>query len=156
MAGAFDPNVFLQATTSEPNVKRPPLPIQNPASPDGLYLGVIGEPKVTSGEKDGKVWYSVQVPITVQIPEPLQALMGGRKELVMTDRVFLDVTPQGTLDNAPGANRGQRNYREATDTNKPGDTFAWARIQGRPIKVQIENHMYEGEIQDGIGKVLKM
>lgn len=151
----FDPNLFLSATSSEPNVKRPPLPVQNPARPDGFYMGVCKKPSPASGEKDGKPWYSVAVQIELEIPEQLRPLMGGKPTLTLTDRVFLDVTPQGTLDSAPGANRGQRTYREATDLNKPGDKFNWLMIEGRPVKVQIENHMYQDEIQDGIKAVFK-
>ena len=49
MVSSFDPNVFLHAQTTEVNEKRPPLPADNPAAEDALYLAVIGEIKTASG-----------------------------------------------------------------------------------------------------------
>lgn len=157
MTSAFDPNVFLDAQTTEVNEKRPPLPAENPAADDGLYLAVIGEIKTASGqiekgERAGQPWVSMLVPLRIQVPSEVQAL-GINPELTLTDRVFLDLTPQGTLDNSKGKNRAQRAYREACDMNKLGETFAWRMLQGRTVKVKLSHELYEGNIQERVSGV---
>lgn len=152
---AFDPQSFLDAQTSEVNERRPPLPVENPASPDGLYTAIIGEPTTKTGEKDGKPWVSILVPLQIEVPQQLQEDLKLQPQLTLTDRVFVDLTPAGTIDNAPGRNRGQRNYREALDLNKPGDVWAWRKAQGGVVKVKIQHDMYEGNVQERIGGVYK-
>lgn len=154
MTSAFDPNQFLDAQTTEVNEKRPPLPAENPASPDGFYLAQIGEIKTSSGEigegdRAGQPWVSLLIPIRIQVPSEIQAL-GLQPELTITDRVFLDLTPQGSIDNAKGKNRQQRVYREACDLNKPGEPFAWRMLQGRTVKVQLVHELYKGAVQERI------
>ena len=155
---AFDPNVFLTAQTTEVNEKRPPLPVENPASADGLYTAVIGEIKTSSGiiekgERAGQPWVSMLVPCRIQVPAELQAL-GLPPELTLTDRAFLDLTPQGGIDNSKGKNRQQRAYREAADMNKPGEPFAWRMLQGKVVKVKLAHEMYQEQIQEKIAAIL--
>ena len=154
----FDPNSFLDAQVTEVNEKRPPLPAENPEAADGLYMAVIGEIKADSGtigkgEKIGQPWVSMVIPLKIQVPPSVQAL-GLGEELTITDRAFLDLTPQGGLDNSKGKNRAQRMYREATDTNKAGESFAWRMLTGKLIKVKITHELYEGNIQEKIGAIL--
>lgn len=159
----FDPNLFLDATVTEVNEKRPPLPTENPASSDGLYTAVIGEVKMNSGtydkgERIGQPWLQAIVPLTIEVPQQVQDGLGLKLEkgtLQFTDRPFIDLTPQKTIDNSKGKNRGQKMYREAADLNKPGDTFSWRMLQGKVVKVQIGHEMYEGSIQERIKNVLK-
>jgi hypothetical protein len=155
---AFDPSVFLDAQQNEVNEKRPPLPTENPDSADGLYSAVIGEIKADSGtigkgEKVGQPWASMVIPLRIQVPSAVQGL-GLPPELTITDRAFLDLTPQGALDNSKGKNRQQRAYREACDMNKPGEPFAWRMLQGRMVKVKITHEMYEGNVQERIAAIL--
>ena len=159
MVSAFDPNAFLDAQITEANEKRPPLPTENPDDANGLYTAVVGEIKTDSGtigkgERIGQPWISMVIPLRVQVPSSVQA-MGLPPELPLTDRVFLDLTPEGGLDNSKGKNRGQRNYREATDTNKAGEPFAWRMITGKVVKVKVNHELYEGNIQERVGQVVK-
>ena len=71
-----------------------------------------------------------------------------------SDLVFLDLTPQGTLDNSKGKNRQQRVYREATGMNKPGEPFSWSMLQGRTVKVKLTHELYNGEIVERISNIL--
>lgn len=163
MTSPFDPQAFLDAQQDQPNVKRPPLPTENPASPDGAYTAIIGEVKMDAGtigkgDRMGQPWLSAIVPLTIEVPQQVQDQLGLKLDkgtLTLTDRVMLDLTPQNTIDNSPGRNRRQRLYREACDLNKPGDVFAWRRLQGQVVKVKIEHEMYQGDIQERIGAVLK-
>lgn len=155
---AFDPNTFLDAQVNEVNEKRPPLPTENPEDPNGLYTAVIGEIKtdtgiVSKGDNAGKPWVSMVIPLRVQVPASVQGL-GLPAELTLTDRAFLDLTPQGGLDNSKGKNRAQRNYRDACDLNKPGEPFAWRMLQGRVVKVKVAHELYNETLQEKVGSVL--
>ena len=157
MTSVFDPNTFLDAQITEINEKRPPIPAENPSSEDGLYLAVVGEISTATGtigkgERTGQPWVSMLVPLRVQVPAEVQS-MGLPPELTLTDRVFLDLTPQGGLDNSKGKNRQQRSYREACGLNKPGEPFAWRMLQGRTLRVRVTHELYEGNIQERISGV---
>ena len=159
---AFSPEAFLDAQVTEVNEKRPPLPVENPASEDGLYHAVIGDIKMTSGtyekgDRIGQRWLLAQVPLTIEIPKQVQDGLGLKLEkgtLTLTDRAFIDLTAQGNIDNSKGKNRRQKQYRDACDLNKPGDSFSWRQLIGRPIKVKIDHEMYQGEPQERISAVL--
>lgn len=158
MVSAFDPNAFLDAQINEVNEKRPPLPTENPEDPNGLYTALIGEITTASGEigkgdRAGQPWISMVVPLQIQVPPAVQAL-GLPPMLTITDRAFLDLTPQGGLDNGKGKNRQQKAYRDATGMNVPGQTFAWRMLQGKVVKVKINHELYNEAIQERIGAVL--
>lgn len=160
MSSAFDPQAFLDAQVTETNERRPPLPVENPASPDGLYTAVIGEPKTDSGtiekgDRAGQPWVSVSLPLQIEVPQQLQDALKLGPTLTITDRAFLDLTPEGGLDNAPGRNRKQRMYREALNLNNPGDVWSWRKAVGGVVKVKLSHRMYEGNVQEEIASVLK-
>ena len=60
----------------------------------------------------------------------------------MKDSFFLDLTSSGTIDNGPGKNRGLRNYREACDLNKPGDSFSARMMTGKIVKVKVTHEIW--------------
>lgn len=159
----FDPNLFLDAQQDTPNVKRPPLPEQNPTRPDGLYIGIIGEVKMDSGtigkgDRLGQPWLSAICPIALEVPQEVQDKMGLKLEkgtITLTDRAMIDLTPQNTIDNSVGRNRRQRQYRDALDLNKPGDVWSWRKAQGQAVLVKLEHELYQGEIQERIAAVLR-
>ena len=160
---AFDPNLFLDAQVDQPNIKRPPLPPVNPASEDGCYIAVIGEVKMDSGvigkgDRTGQPWLSAIIPLSVEVPQQVQDQLGIKLEkgsLTLTDRAMIDLTPQNTIDNSAGRNRRQRQYRDALDLNKPGDVFAWRKLTGQAVKIKIDHELYQGEIQERVGVILK-
>jgi hypothetical protein len=154
---AFDPSVFLDATTTEVKEKRAQIPTENPDSADGLYTAVIGEIKTDSGtigkgDNAGKPWISMVVPLKLQFGPAVQGL-GLPPEFQVTDRAFLDLTPQGGLDNSKGKNNQQRKYREATGLNKPGETFAWRMCTGKIVKVKIVHELYQDAIVEKVAGV---
>lgn len=156
----FDPKVFLSATVSEVNEKRQPLPVENPFSPDGTYVSVMKEPTmeagmIEKGERAGQPWLMANVPHHIEVPQQLQETLKLPPVVVIIDRCFIDLTPQKSIDNAPGRNRRQRVYREALDLNKAGDVWSWNKVTGQAIKIKIEHEMYLGEPQDRIGQVLR-
>lgn len=153
----FDPQAFLNATVDTPSVKRPPLPAQNPASPDGLYIGILSEPvpKQWSSKDQTKSGVKMDVSITVDVPAEVQQSHGLPPTVVLFDSIMLDQLPNGGIDNSPGKNRRMRVYREAVDMNKPGDAFAFRMLTGRPVKVKVDHELYNGEIQERVGNVLR-
>ena len=154
----FDPNVFLDAQVDEINEKRATIPVDNPDAEDGLYTAVIGEIKTDSGiigkgDRIGETWISMIIPLKLQLGPKVQALELPA-EFQLTDRAFLDLTPQNSLDNSKGKNRQQRMYREATGLNVPGEPFAWRMLQGRVVKVKLAHELYEGSIVEKISQIL--
>jgi len=157
----FDPAAFLSATTTEVNVKRPPLPTENPASSDGLYTAIIGDlghrsGTIGKGDKIGQPWMQVTVPLKIEVPMELQQSMKMPPVVTLTDGVFIDLTAEGNMDNAPGKNRSQRQYRDATGLNNPGEPFSWAMVTGRPVKVKVSHEMYAGDVVERVGGVFKV
>ena len=149
----FDPSAFLDATTTEANVKRSPIP----AGTD--VIAVIGEPKArtwtgkTDPTKSGIV---VDVPLEIDLTAyPELAAFVGLPKVTLTDGLMLDTTESGGIDNSPGKNGKLRRYREALGLNEPGQPFSFRMMQGRMIKVKIKHRTYEGEIYDEVDSVAK-
>ena len=159
MTSMFDPNAFLDATTTEVNEKRPPLPVDNPDDTNGYYTAVIGEIKpasgtISKGERAGQPWLQMVVPLRVQVPSAVQGL-GLPAELTISDRPMIDLTPSGSIDNSVGRNRGQRVYRDATDTNKAGEPWSWRMLQGKVVKIKIIHELYQEAVVEKIAGVFK-
>ncbi len=154
----FDPAAFLDAATTEVNEKRDLIPTENPDDPNGMYMAVIGDittadGTIGKGEKIGQPWISMVVPLKLQLPPAVQA-KGLPPEFQLTDRVFLDLTPQGSIDNGKGKNRRQRDYREATGLNKAGEAFSWRMLTGKVIKVKVIHEIYNDAPIEKPGTVL--
>lgn len=148
----FDPSIYLDATVSEPTVRRPPIPAGRE------LVGVIQEIKSRSwrGKEDPtKSGVAIDVPIKFELSAypDLEALLGV-KEITITDGIMLDTTPTG-IDNSPGKNSKLRRYREALDLNKPGDVFAPRMMQGRLIKAKIGHRIVDKETFEQIDGVVK-
>ena len=154
----FNPEVFLDAQQEEVNEKRALIPVDNPDSDDHLYVAVIGEIRTDSGTigKDdniGKPWVSMVIPLKLQFGAEVQAL-GLPAEFQLTDRCFLDLTPEGGLDNSKGKNNKQRIYREATGLNVPGETFAWRMMTGQVVKVKLVHESYNDNFVEKVNQIL--
>lgn len=154
----FDPQTFLDAPQTEVNERRPPIPTENPDDSNGLYTAIIGEIStqsgtISKGDRTGQTWISMIIPLRIQVPTAVQAL-GLPPELQITDRAFLDLTSQGSIDNSKGKNRQQKAYRDATGMNKAGETFAWRMLSGKMVKVKIAHELYNEAIQERIAAVL--
>ncbi len=144
----FDPNAILDAQLTEPTEKRPPLA-------EGEYAARIGEisSRTWTGKKDpsksGVIW-DVKLHI---MTTPEQQASGYPPEVIITDGVMLNITPNGAIDNAPGKNPRLLAYREACDMNKPVDVFSARKMVGTMIRVKVKHELYEGSIFERIGLV---
>lgn len=148
----FDPSLFLDATTTEANKKRNPLPA-------GVeVIGIIGEPKVrtwqgkTDPTKGGIV---ADIPIEIDLSTTQYRELVGVDKVMLMDGIMLDTVPGGGLDNSPGKNTKLRRYREALGLNVAGQPFSLRMMQGRTIRVKIKNEEYEGELYDKVDSVAK-
>lgn len=158
MASNFDPKVFLDVQQTEVNERRQLLPVENPADPNGWYLAQIGEIEPTSGvmekgERAGQPWLSMVIPLKVDVPPELRDSLKLPAQLTLTDRAFVDLTPDGKgIDNAPGRNMRQKEYREATGLNIAGEPFAWRMLTGRLVKVKIFHDLYQEILRESLPK----
>lgn len=158
MNSAFDPTLYLDATISEPSVRRPPLPAGRE------LVGIVGEvkPRTWQSKDDPtKSGIAVDIPVKIDLAAypDLQQVVGAT-EVTLTDGLILDVVPgSGAIDNAPGKNSKLRRWREALDLNKPGDTFSFRLMQGRMVKVKIghriDNRVTPPETYDQIDGVVR-
>lgn len=151
----YDPNIFLGATLSEANVRRPAIPA-------GTNLpGTLGKPTMrqTEGKKDsnqGVIYTFCEIPVEVDLTtnQAIRELVGMDK-VTLTYSFGVDLTPQG-FDMASGKNNGLRQLREALDQNKPGDQFVLLAVEGRRVLAKIKNDPYQGEVFDKIAAVARL
>lgn len=150
----YDPSIFLGATLTEANTRRPPIP-------GGTTLrGVLGKPttRQTEGKQEknqGVIYTWVDIPVELDLsqkPDILQIV--GQEKVVLTHSFRLDISPNGQgLDMSPGKNNGLRQLRDALDMNKPGEPFQLLTVEGRPVMASIKNDPYQGEIYDKIAAI---
>ena len=135
MDSTFNPEQFLGSALNAPLTKRPPMAAGRP------FDATIGAIKVRSGTSTGKDgqprdWVAFDFPLEIEVPADLQAQVGQPK-ITLTDSVFVDTTPGGGLDMAPGRNRGLRRYYDATGLNKAGTTPN--HLPGNRVKVILKH-----------------
>lgn len=151
----FDPQSFLDASTTEVQIKRPPIPIGT------NIVGLITKitPSVWQGKKDPtqsgmKVDLSIEFDLNSH-PDPKIRQLVGVDKVVIVDGIMLDLTENQSIDYSPGKNGKLRRYRDALDLNKAGVTFSIRQMEGRMILCKIKHDPYEGEIYDKIDSVAK-
>jgi len=139
---AFDPSLFIDATTEKALEKRDPLPA-------GDYTAVIGEITARTWRgradpnKSGVAW---DIPLTIDVPIEVQEGMSYDPTFTVKDSIMLDTTPNGGPDWGKGKNNRLRKYREATNLNRPGETFSPRMMQGRVITVRIAHEVVGEDI----------
>lgn len=155
-ASSFDPSAFLDSTTTEALVKRPPLP----AGQD--FVGMITDAVARawhSDKPDAKVRDGIAIDLKIEIdlssyPEA-KAVVGADK-VVLTPGIMLNLKEDGkSIDWGVGKNSTLRRYREALGMNEAGQPFSIRQMVGRPIRVKIKHRAYEGEFYDEVDSVSK-
>lgn len=141
----FDPTAILSAEQTSANTRRPPLPTGQE------YIGIIQPMKIRTwtNPKDNEDIHFLDVPLKIQVPAELQEEIGS-SELTIIHSIRLDLTESGTLDNSPGKNMGQRQYREATGNNVDGQVFSWNSIVGTAIQVELKHREYNGDLFEDV------
>jgi hypothetical protein len=148
----FDPNLLLDSAVTTAFVKRPPIPA-------GVELvGTIGKVDIKQGEKDGKPWTRLQIPVEFDLSQnpTVAAQLVGFPKVILLDGVMLDVTDQGMIDQAPGKNGRLRRWRDALGMNQDGVAFSPRSMEGRAVKCRIKQEPYEGDIYDRVDTVAKV
>jgi len=154
MTSQFDPNAFLDSTTTDQSTRLPPLPI-------GDYIASIDELKSNTWQsKDGtKSGYKFDVVLKV---DPLSGPARDLKDiewppqLTVSDSIMLETTDSGAIDYGVGKNSRLRMYREATGLNVAGQSFSPRQLVGRQIKVNISHREYQGDLFAQVGKLAKI
>lgn len=150
---AFDPASFLDASTTEVLVKRPPL--TSGASFQSTLTKLVS--RTWQGKKD-PTQGGIVIDVTHEFdltgyPDEQKRL--GLDKVSIVDGIMLDLTPAGSIDYAPGKNNKLRRYREALDLNTPGQAFSIRQMEGRTVLTKIKHEPYEGDIYDKIDAVAK-
>jgi len=151
----FDPQSFLDATTTEAATKRPPIPAGTE------LVGVISKiaSRAWQGKKDptqGGIVIDATVEFDLDAAPPHIKQLVGLPKVTIQDGIMLDLTDAGSIDYAPGKNSKLRRYREALGLNTPGQSFAPRMMEGRTVRCKIKNEPYEGDIFDKIESVAKV
>lgn len=148
----FDPAAFLDATTTEALVKRPPLPV-------GDYTAVVGE--IVSRAWQGKAdptqsGIAFDIPLAMEVPADVQASLGlSTATINLRDSIMVDLTAEGAIDYSVGKNRRLRMYREALNLNTAGQPFAPRMMTGGVLKVKLTHGVWEGEPIEKVSGVAK-
>jgi hypothetical protein len=155
-ASAFDPSQFLDATTTEALVRRPPLPV-------GDYVGTITDVAIRpwhSNKEDAKLkdGFAADLKITIDLtgyPETQKVV--GVNQVILNDGLMLNMkedNPQA-IDWGTGKNAQLRRYREALGMNTAGQPFSIRQMSGRQIRVKIKHRVYQNEAYEEIDSVSK-
>ncbi|CAM5998781.1 unnamed protein product [Sphagnum balticum] len=151
----FNPESFLDASTTEALTKRPPLPAGS------TFIATVGEPKSRTwqGKQDPtKSGIAVDLPLEIDMtayPE-MRELIGGATKVTLKGSIMLDLNEQGAIDWGAGKNSALRRYREALGLNQAGVPFSIRQMQGRQLMVKIKHREYEGELFDDIDTVARI
>lgn len=153
----FHPETFLDATTTEESVKRPPLPVGRD------YQSLIKSVKARAwqGKQDptkGGIAIDVQHEIDLSALPDVKAQVGGLDKVIINDSIMLDLTENGSIDYSPGKNSKLRTYREACGLNIAGQSFAPRMFEGRMVRARIKHVPRQdvpNEVFDNIEAVAK-
>lgn len=157
-ASIFSPDSFLDATTTEESVKRPPLP----AGRDFISNIKSIKSRTWQGKTDptkGGIVVDVQHEFDLSAYPEVRAALGGLEKVVITDGIMLDLTEQGNIDYSPGKNGKLRQYRDATGLNVAGQPFSIRMFEGRMVRARIKhvpNKDLPNEFYDNIETVAKV
>src|SRR6266404_2590594 len=152
----FDANGFLDATITEVQVKRPPLPAGSE------WIATMGTPKIRpwQGKADpSKTGIAADVPMVIDTsPGVANGSLSADypPAVTITYGIMLDTTAAGSIDLAPGRNTKLRQFREALGMNAPGSPFNWRAVEGRQVRVKISHRSFENELYDDTAAVAKV
>jgi len=156
----FNPEAYLDAPLDKPLERRLPL------SPTD-YTGIIQDAKILTWASTTKIdeatgqflsGLKVELKVALEIPEAERTRVNlTAPTFAITDGMLLDLTPTKAIDDSPGRNNRLRMYREATDQNKPGETFSIRKLIGKPVRVKLGHRVLpSGEPTEEIKMVAKL
>lgn len=128
--GPFDPEQFLNTQTEGANSTDYILP------PPGEYVSIVGE-RIAARNITTKNGEQVVVDIPYELQSPDISGITHKKQNFAKKSVFLDMTSEGTLDMAPGANVELGRVRAAAHQNDPGRPWAFKMLVGTAARVNV-------------------
>lgn len=118
-------------------------------------LGPFGEEKKTRIKVTDKG--NIMLVLALELEDPEQvASLGINKMPTVYHNLFLDVTPQGTLDMGPFKNGDLGKLREALGLNQDGKPWAFQDFVGRSIVGKLEYRPNEQDPENPFANVTKI
>lgn len=134
----FDPSNLLNTGLSTDEI-----PAERTLIPEGEQRFIVGKPKVESGEKDGKVWAKVNLPLILDEPAVLQDL--NVAELRSSYSFFLDLTEENMI--ATGPNKNIRLGQLFQAVGLEGDDITINQVEGRQVIGNVKHRMSDRGVQ---------
>jgi hypothetical protein len=154
MNGVFDPDTFMNTVeTGAMSTEYVPIPQM-------ICPGIIKEvkPRKIEGKDGNDDSYLLDIEWLLDNEDVRQQL--DRKELVARQSIFLDMTPQGTLDMGNGKNVQLGRLREALKQNDPMQPWALSSLRGAgPAMCKIghrKDTKVEGRVYSEVQSVAKI
>lgn len=135
MASVFNPDTFLNTTTTDAN-ETTYTPV-----PEGEWTAVIKEIKPRAAKE------SAILDVVWGVDDQAVIDATGMKNPIVRQTVFLDLTEQGGLDKGKGKNVQLGKLREAVGQNQNGKPWQPGMLIGQVAKIKVGHRMYEGEPQ---------
>ncbi len=143
----FDPDAFMQSSTdSAMDTVLTPVP-------HGDRKGQVDNIKVRQNEKDGEVYTIMDVSWHILDEESKKAT--GLEKPVCRQSVFLDLTPEGALDNGKGTNIQLGRLREAVGQNSKGKKWSPSMLVSALALCHIDPDKNDPENYSRVTKVAK-
>lgn len=127
--GSFDPNALLMA-----EVQTDDFATERTLIPEGEPLFKIGKPKINHGEKDGKTWARLTLPLECIDQSVLSEL--GVEKIGARFEFFLDLTEGGTL--ASGVNQNVALGQAFEAAGLYGGEAAISQFEGRSVRGRVK------------------
>lgn len=108
--------------------------------PKGVWPAQVKDLKPKELTRDGETRMVVDVIFEVSDPNAM-ATAGVDTPFVIRKGVFLDMTPQGTIDMGKGKNVELGRLREALGMNVPGQPFSFVAMKGRFLRAQVDHRV---------------
>ena len=147
IASSFDANALLHTALQTDEIKTEFVPI-----PEGDWEVQFKTPKISSGEKDGKIWARLECAVTITDPQVAVDMGMEGQELGSTYQIFLDMD-QDTKGLAFGVNKNVRLGQLFEAVGLHGEEASIADIEG---KVAIANFKHSkttnGNVRSEISK----
>jgi hypothetical protein len=143
----FNAESFLNATT-----KNATSTVTKPVPP-GEYVGQISDLKVRQN-RDG----SAVLDVLWEIPDANLQEELKRKKIITRQSIWLDLTPNGDLDEAEGTNVALGKLRKAVGQNEAGQEWSPLQLIGQVAKINVVEDVNKetNDILDRVKSVLPM
>jgi len=144
----FDPNAFLNATVTGAMSTRVPV------VPEGEYIAGITGVRVRAVTRDDGT-QAVILDVTWRISDSPALSDKDLANVPVRQSIFLDLTPEGTLDLAPTKNIRLGRLREAVRQNDPGRPWSPKMLEGQVARIRVTHRVdpETGDVYNDVAQV---